>query len=48
MLDELACCAVTCSGPVGGLGHPPCALLAQPGVAQILLNLLAHRSSVLP
>ena len=49
LLDEFACNAVTCSGLVGALGHPPCMLLAQSGVAQLLLDLLlAHQGSVLP
>jgi hypothetical protein len=44
LLDEFACCAVTCSGTFGGLGHLPCALLAQPSSSQVLLKLLlAHQ-----
>jgi hypothetical protein len=47
LLDEFACCAVTCSALVGGLGHLPSVLLAQPSVSQVLLNLLrAHQSFV--
>jgi hypothetical protein len=46
-LDEFACCAVTCSASVGGLGHLPCALLTQPSVPQVPLDLLrAHQSFV--
>jgi hypothetical protein len=33
LLDEFACGAITCSTSVGGVGHLPCALLAQPSVA---------------
>jgi hypothetical protein len=49
LLDEFASGAVTRSASVGGLGHLPCAFLAQPSVPQVLLDLLlAHQSSVLP
>ena len=32
LLDDVACCAVACAAPFGGLGHRPRALLAHPGV----------------